>query len=136
MRFFFDNNIAVKIARAVAELASAQGIEVVHLTDRFDQAVRDIDWISALREEGDWVIVSGDIRISKSRAERAAWHESGLTAFFLDENWPRKRFWVQSLELVKWFPIIVETAGQCAPGSGYKLPSQGKAPKLIYTPGQ
>jgi ribonuclease BN (tRNA processing enzyme) len=73
VRFFFDHNIAPKIARAVRELASAQGIEVVHLTDKFDPSTPDVEWISSLRREGDWIIVSGDIRISKSRAERAAW---------------------------------------------------------------
>lgn len=134
MRFFFDNCVALRIARAIRELAAPQRIEVVHLSDLFEPNVRDVEWISSLRSEGNWIIISGDTRISRNPAERAAWQESGLTAFFLDETWSRKQIWVQSYELVGWFPVIVQTARDCLPGSGFKLPSKGKAPQNIYVP--
>lgn len=134
MRFFFDNNISRQIARGIAEFALAQDIEIVHLRDRWDPSILDVEWIPALHAEGDWIIVSGDLRITRSRVEQRAWHESGLTAFFFEESFAQKRFWTQAAEITRWFPIIIDTARDCAPGSGFKLPSQGKDPKQIYTP--
>jgi hypothetical protein len=133
VRLFFDNCISVALARAVAELARAQDIEVIHLSDRFSRDTRDEDWMIALRPEG-WIIISGDARISRGKTERAAWHESGLTAFFLGDGWASKKHWVQATELVRWMPIIIETSTNCRPGSGFLLPFKGKAPKAIYEP--
>lgn len=134
MRFFFDNNIAKQIARGIAQFALAQGIEIAHLTDKWDPSILDVEWIPSLRREGDWIIVSGDLRITRSRVEQAAWYESGLTAFFFEESFSRKRFWAQAAEATRWFPIIIDTAKDCASGSGFKLPYHGKEPKRIYTP--
>ncbi|MGH7623695.1 MAG: hypothetical protein ACREOJ_00055 [Gemmatimonadaceae bacterium] len=133
MRFFLDNCISVAMSRAIAELARAQGIEVIHLSDRFPRNTTDVEWIRALREE-QWIIVSGDTRISRNPAERAAWLESRLTAFFFEESWSRRRFWVQASELVRWWPVLLETAGTCTRGSGYLLPFKGNTPRLIYGP--
>lgn len=94
MRFFLDNCVAKAMARGCAEFARAQHVEVIHLTDRFAPDTPDVDWIVAIKDEG-WVLVSGDTRITRNPVERAAWHESGLTAFFLDDGWSSKKFWVQ-----------------------------------------
>jgi hypothetical protein len=134
VRLFFDNTVSRAVVQALALLAQAQGVEVRHLLDRFAASTPDLEWISKLREEGDWVIVSGDTRISRSVAERAAWHESGLTAFFLGDGFSSRKFWVQAGELVKWCPIIVDTAKRCTTGSGFLLPFKGSEPKLIYEP--
>ncbi|MGH7720938.1 MAG: hypothetical protein ACREON_19090 [Gemmatimonadaceae bacterium] len=133
MRFVLDNCISLAMAQAVAVLARAQNIEVIHLSERFPGRTPDTEWISQLREEG-WIIVSGDTRISRSPADRAAWHESGLTAFFLADGWAGRRFWVQAAELVRWWPVIVETAQTCSSGSGFLLPFKGNEPRLIYEP--
>lgn len=122
------------MAEAISVLARAQQVEVVHLTTKFAPDTPDIDWISALRQEGDWIIVSGDTRIIRSPPEREAWHESGLTAFFFDDHWANRRFWAQAEELVRWFPIIIATARTCARGSGFRLPFNGRQPQLIYEP--
>lgn len=76
MKFFIDNCIARRIAQSIAILSHGQGHEIVHLTEKFEPGVIDVDWIRALQSEGDWIIVSADPRISRSRIEQAAWHES------------------------------------------------------------
>jgi hypothetical protein len=121
------------MARALGQLAASQGIEVVHLQDRFEPSTPDTEWIPRIREEG-FVIVSGDPRITRNPANREAWLESGLTAFFLADGWAQRRFWVQASELVRWFPVMVETARRCTPGSGFLLPFKGTAPTKIYPP--
>ena len=40
-------------------------------------------WIDALSREGRWVIISGDRRITRNRAEYAAFRSSRLVGFFL-----------------------------------------------------
>ena len=123
------------MSEALAALARSQGIEVVHLSQRFpDRSIPDVEWIHAIRSEGDWIIVSGDTRISRNPVERAAWRESGLTAFFLDESWSRRQFWIQAAELVRWWPAIMQAVKTCTPGSGFRLPFKGNNPILIYEP--
>jgi hypothetical protein len=133
VRFFLDNCISKAMARAIGALAAAQGHEVVHLTDRFDAATPDAVWIPQIREDG-FIIVSGDPRITRNPANREAWHESGLTAFFLGDGFSDRRFWVQAEEIVRWFPRIVDAVKTCTPGSGFLLPFKGSEPKLIYKP--
>lgn len=100
----------------------------------FDRDASDVHWISALAEEPDWVIVSGDPRISRSRAEQAAWHESGLTAFFFSGGFARKRFWTQAEIMVRWWPRIVLQARECVPGTGFVMPLKGKDFRIVYEP--
>lgn len=120
------------MARGIAEFCKSRD-EVVHLADLFDRSTPDVEWIASLRGS-DWNIISGDTRIHRNPVERAAWHEAGLTAFFLEEKWSRKQFWYQAAELVRWWPAITRTAKECLPGSGFLLPLKGSTPKLIYTP--
>ena len=95
MRFFLDNNISHRLAAALLVLENR--VErgdwtVQHLRVRFEQQTEDVTWLEALGHEGEWIVISGDIRISRNRAERAAWRESGLTAFFLVVNIQERRF--------------------------------------------
>lgn len=131
MRFFLDNCISLAMARAVKELASAKGIEVIHLSDRFARDTPDPIWLSELGAEG-WIIVSGDTRISKSKVERLAWHESGLTVFFLDDGWSSKNFWVQAAELVRFFPEILRVAKDHPSGAGFLLKFKANSVRQIY----
>jgi hypothetical protein len=45
----------------------------------------DVVWIERLAEDDpkDWIVVTGDQRIRKNLAERAAWIRAGLKAFVL-----------------------------------------------------
>jgi hypothetical protein len=134
MRFFLDNCISPKYARALRVLAEMQQYEIVHLQDRFPPDIRDEDWIRQLGEEGDWVIVSGDPRISRSKPVRNVWRESGITAFFFADGWAQHRFWRQAADMVHWWPTIVLEAGRALRGSGFLIPVKGSKLKTIYLP--
>jgi hypothetical protein len=121
------------MAKALQELAKSQRVEIAHLSERFGRDTKDVDWISTIGQEG-WVVVSGDTRISRNPIESAAWHEAGFTAFFLDDGWSSKSFWIQAAELIRWWPIIAETARTCKHGSGFRLPFKGKSPQRLYEP--
>lgn len=132
MKFFLDNCISYVYAEALKILAKPQGYPIVHLRERFPTGADDLDWIPALGAEGDWVIVSGDLRISKSRAVRAAWKESGMTAFFFDSGWTEMNFWKQAEDIVRWWPRIVLKAREVPTGTGLVIPLKGKDFKPIY----
>lgn len=132
MRFFFDNCISPKYVGALRALTNAQDVRLVHLQDLFPEGTDDVEWIRELSAGRGWVVVSGDTRITRSTPERAAWRESGLTAFFFDDSWQNCRFWVQATEVLRWWPDIVERARDYPTGRGFKLPMRGKEMKEIY----
>ena len=128
MKFFLDNNLSPRFAQALEALEGEGGNQVVHLRSKFSANAEDVDWIRSLAAEGNWVIISGDMRISQREGEREAWLNSGMTAFFFAKGWMNIRFWDQAWRLIKWWPAIVEHAQKIRPGAGFLVPL--KAAKL------
>jgi hypothetical protein len=122
VKFFFDNQLAPRLAQAVHALTSAEGHQAVHLREKFAPSVRDEEWIPALAAEGSWIIVCGDLNIVRTRAQRPIWRSAGLVGFFLKPGWINLDCWEQAWRLVKWWPVIVRQASLAAPGSTYGLP--------------
>jgi hypothetical protein len=132
VRFFFDAGIAITYVEALRTLAKIQQYELVHISERFPQGIKDPEWIAQLAIENDWVIISADPRISRAKVEREAWQESGLTAFFFGDGWASLKFWKQAESLVHWWPEIALQARKTPQGTGYLIPLHGKAFKQIY----
>jgi hypothetical protein len=82
----------------------------------------DVEWIRKLAAEAEWVIISGDVRISRNEFERRAWLESRMTAFFLAKGWTVLKLWDQAWRLMKWWPDIVAQAERISPGAGFTVP--------------
>jgi hypothetical protein len=74
MRFFLDNCLAIRHARALEEMVKPEH-SFTHLQDKFKPSTKDEEWILGLGEEGNWIVISGDYRIGKNAHERAAWHQ-------------------------------------------------------------
>jgi hypothetical protein len=119
LKFFFDNTMPRRLAEALRVIEGKEGHNIVHLRERFAPDTEDIDWIRALGNEGDWIIVSGDVRISRNEFERRAWLESRLTAFFLAKGWTNLKLWDQAWRFVKSWPDVVAQAGMIRPGAGF-----------------
>lgn len=133
MKFFLDNCISPRFARALKILAEVQQYEITHLAEKFDRSEKDENWLKVLGIEGGWVIVSADPRISRGKAEQKAWRESGLTAFFFGHGWANMGYWKQAEAIVRWWPQIVLEATRAEPGTGYMIPLKGKELQPIYT---
>jgi len=129
MKFFFDNCVAPRFAAAIHALIVDDGHQAIHLRDRFPPDTKDIDWLTALGEEGGWIIISGDIRISRNQHEKAAWLEAKLTTFFLSGNWQNLSMWEQAAKLVQRWPLIMDQAGKVEPGAGFEV--KPKSPKFV-----
>lgn len=125
MRFFLDNNLAPKLAKSLNALVEPDH-QVVHLKDRFAGNTADETWMSELASEPDWIIISGDIRISKNPHEVEAWRAAGHTTFFLKPGWTNYSFWIQAYKFVKCFPDIITTAAKAKSGEFFFVSANGK----------
>jgi hypothetical protein len=127
VRFFFDANVSTKLVAALRLVAGPSAdYELVALQDRFPTSIGDPDWLRALGAEGDWIVVSGDQKISRSPAERAAWREARLTTFFLGDNYPAGSTWVQAARLFEAWPGILIEAKRRAPTRAFVVNRNGK----------
>jgi predicted nuclease of predicted toxin-antitoxin system len=129
MKFFLDNCLAIRHARALHEMVKPNH-EFVHLQDKFPPETKDADWISQLGKEGDWVVISGDYRIGKSAHEREAWHQSGLTVFFLSKGWTNIPPLLQHSKLALILDDIVENARTARKGAGFSVSLNGKIERV------
>lgn len=134
MKFFLDNNLSPRLARALDALVAENG-EVTHLRDKFSADTPDIEWLEGLANEGGWIVISGDLRITRNAHERRVWQQSRLTAFFLKRAWMNQDFWLHASRLIGWFPDILAQARKVEPGAGFLVPFRysGKfeQPKLL-----
>jgi hypothetical protein len=135
VKFFFDANIPPRFVRALRVLVEPQGHDLVHLHDRFEPSTKDADWIRALAQEGNWVVISGDIRIRKTPANRKAWKEAQLTTVFLGSGWTKLKIFNQAAELISAWPTIIMTVRDAAPGTGFEIPLRSKRLKVVYSSG-
>jgi predicted nuclease of predicted toxin-antitoxin system len=125
MRFFFDNNIAPKLARGFNQFVAGEH-EVIHLRDRFAANTLDVDWMRALAGESGLVILSGDVAIGRNPHEIAAWKTAGHTIFFLKAGWTNIEFWQQVQKLAKCFSEIIDRAQRARPGDSFLVNVNGK----------
>ncbi len=125
MRFFVDNNISVKVARALNCLVEPNH-QVVHLREKYSPNIKDVDWMTKLAGEVDWIILSGDTNISRNPHEIAAWKAAGHTIFFLKSGWMHLQGFEQASKLFHRFPDILKLAQKAKKGSGYIVPVTGK----------
>lgn len=132
MKFFFDNCMSPHHAVGIRGFAEIQRHEIRHLRERFDEDTRDVEWITALGKESSWIVISGDMRITRNPVERRAWHESGLTAFFFSHGWSESSYWNKAADLVHWWPDIAQTARDHPERHGFVIPKSGRKLTQIY----
>ena len=82
MKLLIDHNLPPALARGLNALFAGEH-EVVALRDKFGRSnISDEDWIEALRHEGGWAVLSGDLRIAKKRPSRSLFINANLVGFF------------------------------------------------------
>ena len=125
MKFFFDNNLAPKIAKGLNGFVSPDH-KVIHLKEQFPANTDDVDWMRKLAQEEDLIIVTADVRIGKNPQEIEAWKQAGHTIFFLKPGWTDMVFWVQAQKFTKCFPSIIEKTRFAERGSSFIVSVNGK----------
>jgi len=119
VRFFFDNNLSARFAKAINALVEKDGDQAIHLSEMFPENTPDIEWLTKLRDEGQWVVLTADMKITRNAHERAVWIKSGLTTFFLKRPYLKLDFWDQIGLLIQRWPRISEQAKLVTPGAGF-----------------
>lgn len=125
MRFFLDNCLSPRHANALAALLDGDHA-VAHLSQRFPRNTPDEEWITRLGSDGDWIVITGDSRISRNHHERKAWEESGLTMFYLKKGWMNLKVIQQHVVLVKCLEQIIDLAASHPKGSSFSITVNGK----------
>ena len=125
MKFFFDNCISPRLARAIHELSKPEH-EVLALRDRFDPGTADTVWIPTLGVEGGWTIVSGDLRIRTRPQERELLRAARLTTFFMAKGFMNLPDWEQVRWMIDKWPLMVEQADRVNPGAMFLVPKTGR----------
>lgn len=130
MRFFLDNNLPPRVARALHCLLQPKD-SATHLRERFPADIADVDWLSALAAESDWIILSADTAISRNPHEVAAWKKAGHPTFFLKAAWVHQPPWEFASRLFHLFPDILKYADRARPGDAFFVPfKSGKIEKF------
>jgi hypothetical protein len=133
VKFFFDNCMSPHHATGVSAFCHFPKHEIVHLETKFGSPdVKDVTWIKALGEERDWIVISGDLRITRSAVEKQAWIESGLTGFFFADAWSTSSYWNKAADLIRWWQDITRLAKQHPRSYGFVIPKEGKRLKQLF----
>lgn len=127
MNFLLDNNLPPAFAKAIHALSQRDGHEVIHLKDKFPRDAADIEWVSTLKEEGGWVIISQD-QFRKSDLEKKAFRECGLVVFCLAKQWSKENYWKKAQKLIQWWPAIIEQSERVSGGAAFRVPWRFTAP--------
>lgn len=127
MRFFVDNCLPPRLARAFNELGKPEHT-FVHLREHpaLTPSSTDVEWIELLVKEKNWVILTKDKNIMKKPVEKAAFQSAKLTGFFLDKTWKDLDFWTQTSKLAQLMPKIISLAEISKPGTCFKVPVRSK----------
>ncbi|MBK8085848.1 MAG: hypothetical protein IPK28_19600 [Devosia sp.] len=121
MKVLIDENLPPAMAKALAALFIGQH-EVVHLRQRFGKGVKDLEWISELSREGRWVVISGDRRITRVKAELRAFQSSRLIGFFLSKGLYKAKLTKQVERVLALWEVIEQQAAVMEGGAMFELP--------------
>jgi hypothetical protein len=121
VKVFFDHNLSPALARAFRELFKPEH-EVIALRERFSPNISDVDWITDLSREGQWVVISGDRRITRNRAEYSAFRNSRLIGMFLSSGLHKAPVVKQAERLLALWSAIETVANTVGGGATFELP--------------
>jgi hypothetical protein len=120
-----DENLSPALAKALNALFVDEH-EVIHIRERLGPSVSDPEWIERMSAEGRWIVISGDRRIAKVKAEQTAFRSSHLIGFFLAPALNASRVTIQMQRLLALLEDIEAISNSDAGGAMYELPIKGK----------
>jgi hypothetical protein len=86
LKLFLDNNLAPRIARSLNALFDGEHL-IVALPDMFRRNASDVEWITALDQQGGWAVLTRDLHIRTRPHERAVLDRARIVFFFLAGAW-------------------------------------------------
>lgn len=130
MKVVLDENLAPALARALDALFKGEHT-IVHLRDKFGRGVTDQRWIDELSHDGQWVVISGDRRITRNRAEYQAFRNSRLIGFFLSKGLYKSRVVKQMERILAMWENMTTLASSVEGGAMFELPMKGSRARQL-----
>ena len=127
MKVLFDNCTAPRLAAPLGGYIGADDHEAFHIKDlpglSRGRGSPDIEWIELLRKDPEnWIFISGDGRILKNSAEKAALRSAGLHGFILSPAYQKTPLNQVAATIVWKCPEIESVARLLAPPSMHEIP--------------
>lgn len=128
MKVAVDENLPPKLARSLAALFEGEH-KIIHIREKY-KGFDDQDWIIELSKEGNWIVISGDIKISKKKAQIAAFRSSKLIGFFICPALMKLKITKQMQRILALWEDIENLQNTVRVGSMFELPMSGKVRPL------
>lgn len=96
--------------------------EIVALRDKFLPTIKDVDLIAELSSQGGWVLISGDRRITRNKAEKHAFQSSRIIGLFLSAGLYKSTVLKQAERLIALWPVIETVVPNVSGGAMFELP--------------
>jgi hypothetical protein len=130
VKVVLDENLAPALARALDALFKGEHT-VIHLRDKYSRGTTDQQWITDLSQDGQWVVISGDRRITRNRAEYQAFRNSRLIGFFLSKGLYKARVAKQMERLLALWENVTTLANSVEGGAMFELPMKGSRARQL-----
>lgn len=138
MKVLFDNCTAPVVAATLDAYISYFGHRAIHIKDvpglPNGRSSTDLEWITYLQRHPDhWAFVTGDGRVLRNPAERAALRSAGLHGFVLAPAYQKTPLHQVAATVVWKWPEIESITKLVAAPSMHEIPI-GKGSKLRSLP--
>lgn len=138
MNVLFDNCTSPILASTLHGFIKHYGDAAFHLKDvpglPRGRHSADLDWIEHLRKAPEkWIFISGDARMLKNPAERAALRSAGLHGFILAPGYQKTALNQVAATIVWRWPEILKITSLLAAPSMHEIPI-GRMTKLRQFP--
>ena len=121
MKVLVDENLPPALARSLHALFNDEH-EIVHVREKFGAGISDREWISSLNAEGRWIVLSGDRRITRNKAEYHAFRSSKLIGFFLSKGLHKAPITKQAARILTLWDTMCQLADSVQGGAMFELP--------------
>ena len=124
MNVFFDNCTAPVLATTLGGYISNYGHSAHHIrTLPCGASAPDIVWMDMLAQsKQDWVVITGDARIQRNKAERAAFRQARLRGFVLAPAYQKTPSHQTASTLIWRWPDMEKLVQSVAAPALYELP--------------
>jgi hypothetical protein len=124
VKVFFDNCTSPVLASTLDGFIRHRGHSAHHIRDLpCGAAAADVTWMAMVGENAEeWLVITGDLRVQRNKAERAAFRQMQLKGFALAPAYQRTPIEEVASILVRRWPKMEELMRLVAPPALYELP--------------
>jgi PIN domain-containing protein len=120
LKLLLDNNVSPRIAGCLQALF-IDDHQIVALREHFPENTTDVEWMTALDQQGGWAVLTRDLRIMTKPHERATLDRANIVFFFLASAWRKIPVEETAVRLIRWLPKMA-TQTTLADSGRFELP--------------